>query len=157
MVDGLLESVPFVTVAFFLSWATNLDKNPEFSKPDFKKFIPPVDQQSLKRFSREDFLPNAGRKTLFREKTFVFFSTQQYQSIASTIKRAGGRALMDSERPHEDEDILVESNSQKTAEFRLRQEKVKAQGKVFPLLFLAKKGEYVKNDHFFFHFRGLLD
>lgn len=130
MVDGLLTAKPLVTVDFFLSWVTSLEQNPESPHPDFLDFVPPIHQESLGRFDKQDFLPKEDRKIIFQEKTFVFFTQEQYRSMASNIKKAGGQAIMDSERQHRDGDILVEPNCRRLAEFSARLETIKAQGQV---------------------------
>jgi len=109
-----------------------LSTNPEANAPDIKHFIPEIDPTPmLQRFDKIDYIPKESRKTLFHGKTFLFPTKSQYDSVARSIEKAGGKSTMDLQQEDEGNQIILigaSDASASTKEYLACLNKVKDRG-----------------------------
>ncbi|XP_068093709.1 nibrin isoform X2 [Hyperolius riggenbachi] len=61
--------------------------------PAAASFLPIIDEPSLQSESLE-ISPNAKRKTIFKDKTFLFLSAKQHKKLSSAVQFGGGKARL---------------------------------------------------------------
>eukprot|EP00079_Xenopus_tropicalis_P036876 XP_017950647.1 PREDICTED: nibrin isoform X3 [Xenopus tropicalis] len=59
--------------------------------PEYRSFIPPIDEPSLNPESL-DLSENVKRKSIFKDKVFLFLNTKQYMKLSPAVLLGGGKA-----------------------------------------------------------------
>jgi len=99
---ALATASSIVSPDYFQKMVDSWEKDPSDSAPDPNDFTPPVLEKNIDCNSSM-YSANFSRKKLFKDKTFVFFSTEQLEKYDAICKFAGGSTLsVDDGRFHED-------------------------------------------------------
>ncbi|XP_026867287.2 nibrin [Electrophorus electricus] len=85
---ALLSCRPIVTPEFFTELSRAVQRRDAL--PTLESFRPEMGEPSLTK-KPVDLHPHMERKTLFRDKTFVFLSTKQMKRLSPTISCGGGK------------------------------------------------------------------
>lgn len=86
---ALASEKPIVSPLFWEYYAQMIAGKAE--PPNISKFIPVIEDKIMLHYKANACLPNSGRKTLFRDKLFIFPTSSTYQGMKHIVEMAGGR------------------------------------------------------------------
>ncbi|XP_044279798.1 nibrin isoform X1 [Varanus komodoensis] len=88
---ALICGRPIVKPEYFAELIQAIQAKEQLQGPE--RFYPPIDEPSIKS-EKLDLNVCPGRKTIFREKTFLFLTAKQYAKLSPAIKLGGGEAKL---------------------------------------------------------------
>ena len=91
VISALASSIPIVKEEFFNNLLAVFSSGAP--TPSIKDWLPPVSDEGLDKDSTL-FLPDSSRKTLFKDRLFVFLTTKQLKQLSPACTSAGGRTVL---------------------------------------------------------------
>ncbi|XP_076322299.1 nibrin isoform X2 [Tachypleus tridentatus] len=90
-VCALVSLKPLVTPDYFRVFVECIENKTEL--PDACRFLPPIGESAINK-NDVNFNIISKRKTLFKDKTFVFLTAKQYKKLHLPVTLGGGKAIL---------------------------------------------------------------
>ena len=107
--QALANAVPIVEDDFFVKMQEAIEMGLT-ELPNAKDFIPPISENGLDN-DKTLLVPTVTRKSLFKDRVFVFLSTKQLKRLGQTCAAAGGKPMLKSDISTKEQNKLLDSSS----------------------------------------------
>ena len=108
VIQALASATSIVKVSFLEKFCEALTVRSELPLP--KDFLPPIAEESLD-CDVSVLLPNISRKTIFKNRLFVFINKKQYKRSAHSCTLAGGKSTQITDIPNDNLNTLIDSSN----------------------------------------------